>query len=225
MRPAVSLLVATLLAASALGGCVKLSAAHVPAKFLTSANAWEADEAASDDEPSSAAFGTTRTQRLSYRDDAEDDKGYPGRLSVYTVKTLVTPSEESLRDQVQSQVRALVEEQGIRLDAEAARGSRALANKAESLFFVYNGTVTQTSGLFTQNSKAKIVGEVFQCRSERSAVVAVAITQVTTVRTLGGVTFPANNDATTWREVVADPKGTIEGVRGSDGLLFNVACS
>lgn len=220
---ALSVLVVAALAAAACAGCLKLEAARVPASALV--NGWVEDEAQSDAEPESQSGGLARTQRFAYKDEARDDRGYAGTLTVITIRALVTPSGESLLDQVEGRVRDAAEARGIRVDAEAAKGERTLANKAESSWFLYNGTVTAEEGLFTRNAKVKILGEAWECRDERTAVVAIALAQVTDARSLGGVPFPSNNDPTTWRELVADPAGHIEGVRGSNGLVYNVACS
>ena len=216
-------LAAALVAAAALSGCLALEPARVPEAALAGAG-WRADAAHSDAAPSSTAFGTTSVQKLAYRDDAADGRGYPGHLLVYTFRSLVTPSEEKLRDEVQEQVRAAVQAQGVRLDAEASRSTRAVASGATSFYFVYNGTVTQESGVFTRDARVKVLGEVFPCRAERTSVVAVGLAQVTSTRSLGGVAFPANSDPATWRELVADPAGTIEGHRGGNGLVHAIAC-
>lgn len=212
-----------LIALAGLAGCLKLEAAHVPDRYL--ANGWVADDAQSDDEPASQSGGLARTQTLAYKDEARDDRGYPGTLTVITLRALVTPSGESLLEQVSERVREAAEARGIRIDAETSDGERTLASKVESSFFLYNGTVTAAEGLFTRNAKVKIIGEAWECRDERTAVVAVALAQVTDARSLGGVPFPSNNDPATWREIVNDPAGTIEGARGTSGLVYNVACS
>ncbi len=212
-------------AALVLAGCVSITVARVPARLLDGASGWFEDPARSDASPESSGFGTAKSQRIAYRDEAKDGRGYAGALTVITLRTLISPSDESLREDLRDQVEDVAGRNGIRLDQQVATGSRALANRATSLHFLFNGTVTRSDGLFGEDAKVKVLGEVFTCRREKSSVVAVGIAQVTRTRSIGGVPIPSDRDATTWTEIVADPSGTIEGQRGGDGLVFNVVCS
>lgn len=219
-RVAVTLAVALVV----LPGCLTVTPAHVPDSVLRQHAGWETDPDHSQSEPTGGRFSVSRQQALAYQDEGESGDGYAASLSVITLRTVVTVDEESLLDQVQALVKDAAESRGIRVDGEATKGERDLANGASSRFFVYNGTVTQESGLFTRDAKTKILGEVFRCRAERTSVVVVGLAQVTDSRSIGGVPFPSNQDPATWHEIVRDPTGTIEGVRGRGGLAYSVAC-
>lgn len=158
-------------------------------------------------------------------EDKRSEDGYPGTLSVTTLRTLMRPTEQKVRDVVQERIREDVEARGLRIEGAAATGERRLANGADALWFVHNGSV-QSSGSFFQSrdARVKVYGEVFQCEGTKSVVVVVGLAQTTDVRRVGGVQLPSEEDPTTWREIAADPRGGIEGIRGSDGLAYNVAC-
>ena len=220
-------LVALALVALALAGCVDgddLAPARVPDRLLEGrgGNGWERNQTASQAEP--VGSGTSRAQSLVYEDRTSED-GYPGTLTVTTLRTLMRPTEQRVRDDVQQRIREEAERRGIGIQGDADTGSRRVAAGAEALWFVYNGTVASSGNLFsTRNAQVKVFGEVFECSAEKTLVVTVGLAQVTDVRSVGGVPLPSEADPTTWREVAADPRGSIEGIRGSDGLAYNVQC-
>ena len=207
-----------------LAGCVQLTPARVPDRLLEGrgGNGWEKNLAESQSEPESAQAGTFKSQSLVY-EDRQSEEGYQGSLTVTTIRRLLRPTEDAVRDVVQERIREEAEAKGLKVEGAPATGTRALGNRAESFWFVYNGSA-ETSGFFSRNARVKIYGEVFQCVETKSIVVAVGLAQVTDVRSVGGVPLPSEADPTTWHEIVADPRGSIEGVRGSDGLAYNVQC-
>lgn len=219
-------LVLTLVVASLSAGCVDLEPARIPDRLLEGqgGNGWEKNLTASQDEPQGSAAGTAKSQTLVY-EDKRSDEGYPGTMSVTTLRTLVRPTEEKVRDVVQERIREDAESRGLRIEGQPATGSRKLANGEESLWFVYDGSVQSTGTLFqSRDARVKVYGEVFQCAATKGVVVLVGLAQTTDVRRVGGVQLPSEEDPTTWREIVADPRGGIEAIRGSDGLAYNVQC-
>lgn len=221
-------LVAVVLAALFLSpGCtgVDLTAARVPDRLLEGrgGNGWEKNLTASESEPQSAQAGTSKTQTLVYEDRTSED-GYPGTLTVTTLRTLLRPSEESVREIVQEKIREESERKGVRVEPSVTTGTRRLLESDESFWFVYNGSVESSSFFQSRNARVKIYGEVFQCAEHRTLVVVVGLAQITDVRAVGGVPLPSEADPATWREIVADPRGTLEGIRGVEGLGYNVDC-
>lgn len=225
MRLAV--VVAALLLAAPLSGCLKLEAARVPDRLLEGrgGNGWAKNQSASQKEPASAQMGLVKTQSFVYEDRTSDaaGSGFDGSLSVTTVRTLLRPSEEKLRDDVKARVRSEAEAKGIRVSGSPQDGTRTLANEAEAFWFSYRGTVSR-SGFFAQSAEVRLFGEVSQCAEEETVVVVVGLAQVSDVRSVGGVVLPGDPDDTTWREIVGDARGSVEGIRGSDGLAYNVEC-
>ena len=226
MRQAAWLVVAALLAAP-LAGCLEIHAARIPDRLLEGrgGNGWAKNATASQKEPASAQGGLVKTQSFVYEDRTSDDagRGFDGSLSVTTLRTVLRPSEEKLRDEVKERVRKEAESKGIRIGGDPEDGTRTLANKAEAFWFAYTGTVSK-AGFFSQSAEVRVFGEVSQCTEEETVVVLVGLAQVSDVRSVGGVTLPSDPDDTTWREIVSDPSGRVEGIRGSDGLAYNVAC-
>lgn len=207
-------------------GCVELAPARIPDRLLEGAggNGWEKNLTASQREPESARWGTAKSQTLVY-EDKRSSEGYPGTLSVTTLRTLLRPTEETVRDTVQERIREDAEARGLRIEGSPATGDRRLASGAESLWFVHNGSVQSAGSLFqSRDARVKVYGEVFTCAGSKGLVVVVGLAQTTDVRRVGGVQLPSEEDPTTWREIAADPRGGIEGIRGSDGLAYNVAC-
>lgn len=205
-------------------GCLELEAARVPDLLLEGrgGNGWARNETASDDAPASRQMGFVKTQTLAY-EDRTSDEGYDGSLSVATLRTLLRPSEESLRAQMQERVRDEATAKGIRIEGAAATGTRTLKNGAESYWFVYNGTV-ERAGFFSSDARVKLLGEVFQCLDERTVVVVVGLAQLTETRSVGGVPIQGRFDDTTWKEIASDPRGRVDGARGSNGLVYNLVC-
>lgn len=185
-------------------------------------NGWEKNLTASQTEPEGGLF--SKAQSLVY-EDRRSDEGYPGTMTVSTLRTLTRPTEQRVRDVVQDRILEEAQERGVQVQGTPTTGERALANGATSYWFLYDGEVESASGVFqTRNARVKIYGEVFQCDEEKTVVATVGLAQTTDVRSVGGVRLPSEADPTTWREIAADPRGSIEGIRGSDGLGYNVAC-
>ncbi|HET6404618.1 MAG TPA: hypothetical protein VFH78_08215 [Candidatus Thermoplasmatota archaeon] len=224
LRPGASRLVALVLLVAFTTGCVELSPARIPDRLLEGpgGNGWEKNLTASQTGASGSAF--SKSQALVYEDRRSSD-GYPGTMTVSTLRTLFRPTEERVRDVVQERIREEAEGRGVRIEGTPTTGERRLANGEDAYWFVYNGTVQSSSGFFqSRNARVKIYGEVFQCDEEKTVVAVVGLAQITDVRSVGGVQLPSEADPTTWREIAADPRGTIEGIRGSDGLAYNVQC-
>lgn len=212
-----------LVALTALAGCLDLTAARVPDRLLegSGGNGWARNASASQKAP--VGGSTEKTQTLVY-EDAHPSPGYPGTLTVTTLRTLLSPSRDKVIDIVQQRIHDDATAKGITLQGDATRGTRTLANKGESSFFVYRGNVS-TQGFFSRDAQVKIFGEAWQCPGGKTVVATVGLAQVTDVKSVGGVILPGDTvDETTWSEMVADPRGSIDGQRGSDGLAYNVEC-
>lgn len=225
-RGEVLLLLVLVGVAAASAGCLSLDPALVPARFLQgdSGNGWRFNQTASHDEPRDRYLGLVRFQALSYQDPGEQG-GYPARMSLTTLRTLLAPSEEDLRERAEEQIRSRAEANGISLAGPPETGERTLESGYGSLWFVYDGNATQAQGqFFTRDAPVKILGEVWTCSSSRTSVAVVGLAQVADVRYIGGSPVVSQPDDRNWREIVADPDGTIEGVTGDDGLVYNVVC-
>lgn len=217
-----TLLAVVLVAFLAAPGCLDLTPARVPDRFLEGAggNGWAKNFSASQREPvSQGSF--LKTQMLVYEDHASPP--YVGTLSVITLRTLLRPSEEKLRPMISDRINEQAESKGIRMQSGGEEGTRRDANGAEAFWFVHNGTV-ERPGFFAQSAQVKVYGEIFQCPTQKTDVITVGLAQTTDVRSIGGVVIPSDPDYSTWREIVADPNAEIEGYRGIDGLAYNVQC-
>lgn len=202
---------------------MELSVARVPDRLLEGAggNGWEKNQSASQRSPDSSSGGLVKTQALVYQD--RQDPAYAGTLTVASLRALLRPSEEKLRDTVQGRIAEEAQAKGIRLQGGAITGSRQVGSGGTSYWFVYNGTVA-TSGFFAQSAQVKVFGEVFGCNAQKTDVVVVGLASTTAVRTIGGIPIPSDANYGTWQEIVGDARGSVEGYRASEGLSYNVQC-
>lgn len=202
-------------------GCVSLSPAEIPQNVLDAGtgNGWEHDAANSTD-----IEGDLFSKRAltSYLDTADDDRGFQGRLSVHSLRGLLSPDREELRDRVEEALRDSAAEKGLELHSKTNEGQRDLANGARSFFLTFNATAEAQDSMFASNAEVRIIGEVFRCTSGATVVVT-GSAQVSESRSFGGFPTGEDVDPQTWAEIVRDPRGTIDGFRGQ-GLVYNIAC-
>lgn len=223
-------LLAPAMAALALAGCAgSLVVARVPDSLIqgSGGNGWVIDPRHTDAQPRSEALGLAQRQGIAYLDQPNQggNGGYTASLVLTTLKSFPGPSEGQLRDLLRDQVRQRAEQQGIHVQGDPVEGRRTLQDGHGSLFFLYSGTITRPGEVFTTtNAAMRIFGEVWTCPESGTSVAAVALAQVSSVRTLGGIPVATNTDTTNWREVAADPAGSVDGQRGADGLVYNVRC-
>lgn len=218
------LLVLALAAVLALPGCLDIKAARVPDRLLEGpgGNGWQKNDTASQGGPTGGL--TSKSQVLVYDHPAGSGPGYQGQLAVRTLRELLRPSEDAVRQDLSQRIRDSATSQGISLSGSPQQGTRTLANRAQAFWFAYDGSASSGSGFFSTNAEVRIYGEVFQCPTSKTVVATIGLAQVTNVRSVGGVPLPSDADATTWNDIVADPSGSIGGVVGSDGLAYNVVC-
>lgn len=202
-------------------GCVSLTPSVVPAEALDEGtnNGWERDPANSTE----VSGGWTQKQASkAYLDQAEDDRGHPGRMTVTSVRTFLDPDREELRDRVREQLRENAQRNGLELDEQMREGQRRLANDALSYYVTFNGTARAEGSVFASNAEVRLLGEVFRCTGGATVIVT-ASAQVSEAQSVGGVPTGEDRDARTWAEIVRDPTGTIDGYRGQ-GLVHQIEC-
>lgn len=174
---------------------------------------------------SEEALGTFAHQTFVYEDAGGDAGGYPALLTLFTMKGLFTPSRTELLERVEEKVQEWAERNGVQVLRQTASGERRLASADESVFVLFNATAVSERPFFTRDSELKVAGEVWTCRATDASVVAVGFAQVTDVQRLSpGVVTLTRPDATNWIELVEDPQGTIEGHRGTRGLIHQTRC-
>lgn len=224
-----ALLVLVVALATATPGCLSFKAASVPDKFLEGpgGNGWERVENRSMSEPQSEWMGFKKEQVLVYQDRATDGRGYPGTLTVVTLRAISAYSPEALKDLIKEQVRSRAEAAGLAVGGDPVEGTRTLADGSSTQYFVYSANVTK-AGFFTQkDAGAKLIGEVWNCEASRTSVVAIGFAQVSSRSTTAGLLLPGGSSGVkldTWRELVADKDGAIEGIKGERGLIDHVTC-
>lgn len=214
-------LAAVLIACLLTAGCVSLAPSEVPDSSLdaSTGNGWRYDPANSSD-VSGGLFSKRAVN--AYIDRAEDDQGHPGRLTVLSLRGLLSPDREELRDRVNESLRENAQRNGLELSSKTHEGQRDLANGARSFFITFNATAESEDSVFASDADVRILGEVFRCTGGATVVVT-GSAQVSESESVGGVQTSGETDPKTWAEIVRDPQGTIGGFRGQ-GLVYTLAC-
>lgn len=160
-----------------------------------------------------------------YRDDAEDGRGYQGFLTLLSVRGMLSPDREELREDLKQALREDVQSKGLELGTQLDEGERTLATGARSFYLVFNATARGESQFFSDEATIKVIGEVFRCTGDATVVVT-GQAQIDERRStnIGGIQTERNVDPRTWAEIVRDPSGTVDGHSGSSGLIYNIEC-
>jgi hypothetical protein len=214
-------LIAVVLLAVLTGGCVSLSPAQIPASSLDAGtgNGWQADPA-----NSTAVEGGWFSKRSvdAYIDRADDDRGHPGRMTVVSLRGLLSPDREELRERVEEQIRQNAEQNGLELETQTNEGQRDLGNGARSYFVTFNATAAAEGSVFASDAEVRLLGEVFRCTGGATVVIT-GSAQISSSESVGGVATSEDRDPRTWAEIVRDPVGTVDGFRGQ-GLVYSIDC-
>lgn len=214
-------LIGLLLAALLTAGCVSLSPATIPTSTLDqgTGNGWEHDEA-----NSTGIEGGLFTKQAvdAYIDEAEDERGHPGRLTMLSLRSLLSPDREELRERVEDELRSNARANGLEISSRSNQGERTLGNGASSYYITFEAQAASEGSVFASNAEVRLLGEVFRCTGGATVVVT-GSAQISESQSVGGVPTSEERDARTWAEIVRDPSGTIEDHRGQ-GLVYNIAC-
>lgn len=209
-----------------LSGCLEPYAVHVdPAALEQSQVRWVREDRPAE---SDGLWGPNTVEVLYTFQPQGSAQGssppFPGLLQVFGIRELGRRGDDALLELAHRVVDNATQARGIRTDAlQLQEGGRTLASGVQTRFFTQVGTVT-TPGLFARDTKVRIIGEVGYDGRSATMVVAVGIAQVESslhCPIIGSCS--RSTDETTWKEIAADPKGTVAGgalARG--GLLHNL---
>jgi hypothetical protein len=209
------LAVAALLA-PALAGCLDPYRAHVDEAVLArSAVEWTRTDHAQTD---GGLFGV-KTAQTDYTHGGAGPP-FPAVLVVFGLRAVGRPSTEDLLRFTHLAVDNETAARGVRIDQkQSSAGQRTLAGGVATTFFTEEGTSTQ-GGLFTVNTKVRIVGEVGFDGSSSTSIVTVGIAQVESSRGCPlGINCGTTHDEVSWIEMVGDPKGSVGGATAQTGLI------
>jgi predicted small secreted protein len=134
----------------------------------------------------------------------EIDSLCPASLTVTTLKTLVLPDEEKIYGEIIRMIEETFKGK-MELHNSTIRGMRRVLKNHETLYVIYNGSDT-----------CKVIGEVWNCGTSGTSIVCIGVAYVTCDEK---PVFEKN-----WRKIVMDPTGTIDGLVGESGLIYNVRC-
>lgn len=144
---------------------------------------------------------------------------YPASLTVLSLETLGSQDKGELRGALDAQVGEAAKRQGIALHEETrTQGERQVRAGPNTQWFVYEGTSQPSSDLFNPGQDVRVIGEVWNDDEGGISVLAVGIAQTTGQGPTGRV-FPST---VSWEKIVEDPSGSIQGMTGGQGLIWNV---
>lgn len=144
---------------------------------------------------------------------------YPASLTVLSLETLGGQDKGELRNALEAQVGEAAKRQGIALHEDTrVQGERDVRVGPNTQWFVYEGTSQLSSDLFNPGQDVRIIGEVWNDDEGGISVLAVGIAQTTGQGPTGRV-FPST---VSWEKIVEDPAGSIQGMAGGQGLIWNV---
>lgn len=176
-------------------GCLSLKEAYVPAELLK--DGWYEDVGS--EERGSAFLGIQKWSTKVYR------KGDVSYLSVTSLKFIIMQSRNNLIEKVEEDIKEQAERYGIVLDDESKiSGERETFKGHKTSFVIYNGTKGE--------STYRIIGEVWSCSKSGISVICMGFSNIDEVDGIQG-----------WRQMVADPYGSIDGIKG-EGLIYKVVC-
>lgn len=219
MTPRLFALACLLLLSAAAAGCFGSERAVVPDTYLT--GGWkETDSGGGQRWLGLAAEWAHVTYQVSpSRSGTLDDGPYPASLQVMTIDTPGRLDREEVAAKLEEQVLENAQAQGVEIDTGSkVQGERNLASGVRSLFFTYHARIGSGSALFDAGREARVIGEVWYDESARVTVLTVGLAQIQG----GGATGGYFVDRTHWEKMVADPRGSIEGANGEDGLIYNI---
>lgn len=208
-----------LLSVPLFAGCVGFQQAVVPSASLT--DGWKKVDEGSGER----WFGLgAKWAHVTYQVDPPrsgpfDDGPYPASLQVMSIDTPGRLDREEVSEKLDRQVRENARAQRLDIDNTSKRsGERDLASGVRTIWFTYDARIASGSTLFDAGRQARVIGEVWYDEAAGVTVVSVGLAQIQG----GGATGQYFVDETHWGRIVADPRGSIGGFRGDDGMIYRV---
>ena len=177
-------------------GCLSLREAYVPRDLLT--DGWYEDF--EDEEKGSGLLGMEKWSTKVYR------KGDTAYLSVTSLRFIILHDKEKLLEKVDADILNQAVKYGINMNySSRINGKRETCEGHETVFVVYTGE--------KDGHEYRFIGEVWSCSKSGISVICMGYADVSEIDGIRG-----------WKEMVEDPEGTIEGLKGENGLIYNVVC-
>jgi hypothetical protein len=204
---AIAIFIILVVILSLIWSSLQLTPAYVPDDFLDygwSENLFERST-------KSYFFGLEKWRTLTY----ELNGKYPAYLTVTTFKMLVMMNEDDLRYKSIETIEKASQHGIIVNKSTEIVGERILINDHRTMYTLYDGVDTSKN----PSENVKIICEVWNCARSGISVICIGVAQITDNQ--------HNNseiNTTSWAKIVRDDIGIIDGLRGKDGLLFNVKC-
>jgi hypothetical protein len=195
----------------------QLTQAYIDTKFLN--NGWiDSGERNRIDR----FFGLEKQDTFKYVVDSDFDNYYPSFLTVTTIKTFFTMSEEELLVKTVETIYNAANKNNISIDNESRyEGSRVLYNAHESNFVIFNGT--ESSGNVSES--VKLIGETWNCPRSGTSIICIGVAQTT-----NNANEISREKLDHWIEIIGDDRGSFNQHYNSNsftepnGLIFNVKC-
>ncbi len=220
------LLVAALLS---IPGCLDPYRVHVSAAALEASSLeWEVTQF---DQEGSMLGAKVKETRFVYQGEDERAAPFPGVLQVFSLRGGDSQDRDALMERAREVIDEALEKEQIVVDAgKDTAGTRTLRSGMVTEWFMHEGTIQSGGGSFF-NPKSRItvrvLAEVGVDGKSNTGMIAVAFVKIAQQEDnlVPGVPSEPTVDQQTWIDVVADPKGSINGATFSNkdrGLMFNL---
>ncbi len=201
-----------------LTGCFEPYRVHVDPAVMAQAAGWIVTPAGVE----GGAFGPkSKETRYAFDRDPDDPVPFAGSLQVFSIRGFASLGNADLLDLAHDLVERGAEDKAIELSEGGATGTRSLASKVGTHWFVREGRTTQSGDLFEQGVTVRILGEVGHDGRSDTSFLVIGMAQVSRTNQCPfiGPCQPEENDLQTWIQIVGDPEGTVEGATSSSGFV------
>jgi len=183
-------------------GCVNLPSAYVTNVAIS--DGWYENTALRN--TGSQFLGLEKWSSLTY----EINGKYPATLTITSIKTILLSDEQDLKEKTRETIELTFQET-LQL-TQISSGKRTLLKNHDTKYIIYDGFDE------IKNEKVKIIGEVWNCGNSGVSILCIGIAQITTSEN----SLIENTE--NWEKIVMDPGGSIEGLTGDLGIIYNVVC-
>ncbi len=189
-------------------GSNQLKSAYVPDEYLL-IDGWS--ENPEDRDSGSRLFGLEKWCSLTY----EIEGNYPAYFTVTTIKTLVIMNENELEDETIETIENAMQQGVIINKSTEFTGERTLKNNHKTKYIIYDGEDIAKN----PSEKVKVIGEVWNCGNSGTSIICIGVAQVT-----DNANNNSKENTANWDKIIKDELGSINGLPGKNGLIYNVKC-
>ncbi len=212
-----AVIIACVVAATALGGCLDPYRAVVDADVLSaSPRAWDETRL---DERSNGWLGPNVVETEYRYDPPSDEAQTPGVLIVVGIRTINQIDSADLLERTRAIVDQELADEGVIVDqAQEQTGERETEQGIPTQWFSLVGAAHTDAPIFAGEEEVRALGETWYDGRSKTHIVVVALAQTTTTGFLGSEA----RDHSVWNELVGDAAGSVGGAMNDNGFIVNI---